>query len=238
MTPHKHAELIKAWADGSPIQYRAVPNHGDWKDAPEHLIWDWNAEYRIKPREEYVKYRDAFPLEQNFCPRCGKRTNDIHTCTPPQRTEQEPVAYDQTTMELAESVGLIGPASRTHDLHDAIQRFHDLICANATIKAAVAFSRTLEAKDEPVAWKWHQAPVKTLWGHEMVVADIAIDKDNTVSVYCERDQTAKVEAMFTTPPQRTWVGLTDEEIANIGFESADRESAVIQTIDKLKELNT
>jgi len=19
----------------------------------------------------------------NFCPRCGKRTNDIHTCTPP-----------------------------------------------------------------------------------------------------------------------------------------------------------
>ena len=25
--------------------------------------------------------------EQNFCPRCGKRTHDIHTCTPPQRTE-------------------------------------------------------------------------------------------------------------------------------------------------------
>ena len=23
-------------------------------------------------------------LEQNFCPRCGKRTQDIHTCTPPQ----------------------------------------------------------------------------------------------------------------------------------------------------------
>jgi len=22
--------------------------------------------------------------EQNFCPRCGKRTNDIHTCTPPE----------------------------------------------------------------------------------------------------------------------------------------------------------
>ncbi len=23
-------------------------------------------------------------LERNFCSRCGKRTNDIHTCTPPQ----------------------------------------------------------------------------------------------------------------------------------------------------------
>ena len=44
---------------------------------------------------------------------------------------------DAKTMELAESVGLIGPASRVHDLHAAIQRFHDLICANATIKAAV-----------------------------------------------------------------------------------------------------
>ena len=26
------------------------------------------------------------PEERNFCPRCGKRTQDIHTCTPPQRT--------------------------------------------------------------------------------------------------------------------------------------------------------
>ena len=35
-----------------------------------------------------------------------------------------------------------------------------------------------------------------------------------------------------------WVGLTDEEVIEIAFESADRESAVIQTIDKLKEKNT
>jgi len=24
--------------------------------------------------------------ERNFCPRCGKRTQDIHTCTPPQES--------------------------------------------------------------------------------------------------------------------------------------------------------
>ena len=24
------------------------------------------------------------PPQRNFCPRCGKRTNDIHTCTPPE----------------------------------------------------------------------------------------------------------------------------------------------------------
>ena len=30
--------------------------------------------------------------EQNFCSRCGKRTNDIHTCTPPQ--EKNDVAQE------------------------------------------------------------------------------------------------------------------------------------------------
>jgi len=64
---------------------------------------------------------------------------------------------------------------------------------------------------EPVAWKWHKAPVKTEWGDDMVVADISIDKDHTVSIYCERDQTTKVEKgshaevrpLYTHPPQRT-----------------------------------
>lgn len=60
--------------------------------------------------------------------------------------------------------------------------------------------------------KWIQAPVKTQWGDEMVVASVEIDKDHTVCLYCERDQTAKVEAMFT---QRTWAGLTDEERTEI-----------------------
>lgn len=63
-------------------------------------------------------------------------------------------------------------------------------------EAIITVEAALEAKDESVAWKWHQAPVKTSWGDEMVVADLAIDKDHTVSVYCEHDQTAKVEAMF------------------------------------------
>jgi hypothetical protein len=52
---------------------------------------------------------------------------------------------DNETMELAESVGLIGPASRTHDLHAAIQRFHDLICANATVKAAQMAAEVIRA---------------------------------------------------------------------------------------------
>lgn len=68
------------------------------------------------------------------------------------------------------------------------------------------------AQQNPVALKWQQAPIRTAWGDEMVVASVAIDKDHTLSLYCERDQAPKVEAMFA---QRTWVGLTDEEIGAI-----------------------
>jgi len=82
-----------------------------------------------------------------------------------------------------------------------------------------------EIEQEPVAWKWHQAPVKTSWGHDMVVADLAIDKDNTVSVYCERDQTTKVEAMLSTTPQRTEqepVAMV-ESVATVVSESGNKE---------------
>lgn len=44
---HKHAELIKAWADGAEIQYKLC---GKWNDTlkPE---WFEEYEYRIKPPE-------------------------------------------------------------------------------------------------------------------------------------------------------------------------------------------
>jgi len=62
---------------------------------------------------------------------------------------------------------------------------------------------------QPVALKWQRAPIRTAWGDDMVVASVAIDNDHTLSLYCERDQTPKVDAMFA---HRTWVSLTDEEI--------------------------
>jgi hypothetical protein len=43
--------------------------------------------------------------------------------------------------------------------------------------------------------------------------------------------------LYTTPPQRTWVGLTDEEMQSISFESADALSAVFVAEAKLKDKN-
>lgn len=44
-TPHKHAELIKAWADGAQIQCMDV--RGKWRDVSP--AWDEDLDYRIKP---------------------------------------------------------------------------------------------------------------------------------------------------------------------------------------------
>jgi len=83
--------------------------------------------------------------------------------------------------------------------------------------------------------KWQQAPVKTQWGDDMVVASVAIDNDHTLSLYCERDQAPKVEAMFA---QRTWVGLTDEERNDLldTYITAEGRARAIE--HKLKEKNT
>ena len=48
---------------------------------------------------------------------------------------------------------------------------------------------------EPI--KWSAAPDRTSWGASMRVADIALDRDHTLTLFCEADQTAKVDAMFS-----------------------------------------
>jgi hypothetical protein len=52
--PHKHAELIKAWADGAEIQEYILTMGADcefgWTDTI-NPTWKQETEYRIKPRE-------------------------------------------------------------------------------------------------------------------------------------------------------------------------------------------
>lgn len=49
--PHKHAELIKAWADGAQIQYQWVVPNGEWIDI-ETPDWRTRCPLRIKPEEK------------------------------------------------------------------------------------------------------------------------------------------------------------------------------------------
>jgi len=55
---HKHAEVIKAWADGAEIEYRYLSNIShDWTEwKPMYARFGWidsdDYEYRIKPEEK------------------------------------------------------------------------------------------------------------------------------------------------------------------------------------------
>jgi len=105
-----------------------------------------------------------------------------------------------------------------------------------------ADERARMAEQKPVTLKWQQAPIRTAWGDDMVVASVAIDNDHTLSLYCERDQTPKVEAMFT---QRTWVGLSDDEMWTLwnaeGNDAMNQQEAIAfakSTEAKLKQRNT
>ena len=48
MKPNKHAELIKAWADGAEIEVYQ-PAFGRWEEAEPAPAWHTSFEYRIKP---------------------------------------------------------------------------------------------------------------------------------------------------------------------------------------------
>ena len=49
MKPHKHCELIKAWADGAEIQI--LTGMGEWAEAP-YPAWSDSCTYRIKPESK------------------------------------------------------------------------------------------------------------------------------------------------------------------------------------------
>lgn len=51
MKPHKHAEVIKAWADGAEIEVRT---QNGWKPVSTPA-WDSDFVYRVKPEREYPK---------------------------------------------------------------------------------------------------------------------------------------------------------------------------------------
>lgn len=70
MTPHKHAAVIKAWADGATVQYKV---HGDWRDCGAAPGWFKDEKYRVKPepvplwqvaRQAFWDADDKAPEEQ------------------------------------------------------------------------------------------------------------------------------------------------------------------------------
>ena len=62
--PHKHSELIKAWANGAEIQIKR-DGHAHWEDI-DHPIWRTDAIYRIKPetKPDFVLYTSVHSADR------------------------------------------------------------------------------------------------------------------------------------------------------------------------------
>lgn len=64
MKPHKHAELIKAWADGAEIEI-SVSKGELWEDAqPNFLVWNDEYQYRIKPEPKPDVVEEAYVMKR------------------------------------------------------------------------------------------------------------------------------------------------------------------------------
>jgi hypothetical protein len=68
--PHKHAEYIKAWADGATIEYRMEDPH-KWI-AVDKPSWREYNQYRIKPQPVITKkYTYCDRIEQTLAEKCN-----------------------------------------------------------------------------------------------------------------------------------------------------------------------
>jgi len=65
LVPHKHAEVIKAWADGEIIEHRENPNR-EWV-VIKNPTFIPSFEYRVKPKEivRFLEVRHASASEPN-----------------------------------------------------------------------------------------------------------------------------------------------------------------------------
>lgn len=65
LVPHKHAEVIKGWADGKPIEFYCKYDK-KWKPLTDPY-WFEVVQYRIKPEPKFViKYRVAIDTKNGW----------------------------------------------------------------------------------------------------------------------------------------------------------------------------
>jgi hypothetical protein len=69
--PHKHAELIKRWAD-DPSLIVEYKYEDKWLIEPS-ISWNENLEYRIKP--EVIRYRNVLYQSGNYYYVCAENEN-------------------------------------------------------------------------------------------------------------------------------------------------------------------
>ena len=105
------------------------------------------------------------------------------------------------------------------------QREQDGECKHCTDGCPACDARKLP-EQEPVAWRyrWSVEGGNWVWNY---------------ATYIERQKDDRCEPLYTTPPQRTWVGLTDEDKSEIcDMTERDERDSVMRLVEaKLKARN-
>jgi len=139
--------------------------------------------------------------------------------------------YDQAITTIKESLAQLQPCLYVKDIggnfHLLKEKGHTENCMPLaddgwnhlppSHSELVEKSLSLEAKDEPVATK----------------------NNDGVTLHLGWDDLPVGTKLYAVPPQRTWIGLTDEDIALIDWESLITRKDCVKAIEaKLKEKNT
>jgi hypothetical protein len=133
---------------------------------------------------------------------------------PPQRTEQEPVAHSVIAGVLFDFMGWLTSRKERIVLSSADN-------ASPAVEAITEFARMRNLSlDDAKVQDWHthppqrteQEPVSTLWQHGETGRFRVTTPDSITD--CDA-RWFKVGDLYLHPPQRTWVGLTDEDIWDV-----------------------
>ena len=125
------------------------------------------------------------------------------------------------------------------ELNDVKVRVNELLAENKALKEEFdilfaehqkllgelqAMRAVAKPEQEPVAW----GIIASNTGR---ICQVELDADEV-----EGHNPKHIVPLYTTPPQRTWVGLTDDEIDSINYTSAHMLAKEVEA--KLKEKNT
>jgi hypothetical protein len=120
--------------------------------------------------------------------------------------------------------------TQTEALRLALEALQDRSSLMKWQKAINAVEAALEAKDKPVAWGVFE---------DGNIHDAFTTKQEAHHMAYLKGTHAEARPLYATPPQRTWVGLTDEDIEQeFGFIDELLRDCVQRTEAKLKEKNT
>ena len=99
---HKHAELIKAWADGAEIEHKSRTT-GEWEESGHNCPrWHPDIEYRIKPepKPDVVMYSRVLSVQKHKDGAYYAWVSNAYTEMPSFKADNLKLTFDGETGEL------------------------------------------------------------------------------------------------------------------------------------------